>query len=399
MSLKQLRERAAAEFKANGFPTTKEELWRFTDVSPVASVEFAGKWQSSGLEFSPLGGITVVFENGRLSQEKSSFGALPPGVRIGSIMDLVDPRIGTLADSQSAFVSANTAYFSDGAFIEVADGVELETPIHLVFLADVPGSAFHLRNFISVGEGASVSIIEEYIGDSSGQSDLRYWTNAVTEVFAGDGAIADHYKIQRESATAYHFQTLEAHVGADAVFSNHSVALGSSLGRNDIRGKLTGEGGEAICNGLYLLKDKQLFDTHLFMDHAVPKCSSHELYKGILSDKARAVFCGRILVQKGAQQTDAIQSNKNLLLSRGAKVNTLPQLEIYADDVKCTHGATVGELDEAALYYLQTRGIDPKQGHAMLTFAFANEVMDEVKCKPAKAHIEELVRNWLDKVS
>ena len=160
-----------------------------------------------------------------------------------------------------------------------------------------------------------------------------------------------------------------------------------------------GEGGEAICNGLYLLKDRQLFDTHIFMDHAVPKCNSHELYKGILDDKARAVFCGRILVQKDAQQTDAVQSNKNLLLSRTAKINTLPQLEIYADDVKCTHGATVGQLDDESLYYMQTRGIDPVRAHAMLTFAFANEVLDEVQCEPAKKYIETLIHEWLEEVS
>jgi len=337
----------------------------------------------------------MVFENGKLSREKSSFDDLPDGVCVGSIMDHVDPRLGSLADAQSAFVSANTAYFSDGAFIEVADGVELETPIHLVYLADADGAAFHVRNFISAAIGSKVTVVEEYIGGG----DTVYWTNAVTEVFAADRAEVDHYKIQRESAAAFHFQTVEAQLGANAVFSNHAVTLGSALGRNDIRGKLTGEGGEAICNGLYLLNGKQHFDTHLFMDHAVPNCNSHELYKGILDEKARAVFCGRILVQQDAQQTDAVQNNKNLLLSRGAKVNTLPQLEIYADDVKCTHGATVGELDEAALYYLQTRGIDPQQALALLTFAFANEVLDEVKCKLAKAYIEGLVHEWLQRVS
>ncbi len=395
MNLNELRKKAADHFAANGFPTTKEELWRFIDVSPVAQVEFSSDWQPAHIDFKPLGKIVVVFENGKLSREKSSFADLPDGVCIGSIMDHVDPRLGTLADAQSAFVSANTAYFSDGAFIEIADGVELEIPIHLVYLADADGAAFHLRNFISAGSGSKVTVVEEYMG----RSDTTYWTNAVTEVFAADRAEVDHYKIQRESAVAFHFQTVEAQLGANTVFSNHAVTLGSALGRNDIRGKLTGEGSEAVCNGLYLLNGKQLFDTHLFMDHAVPNCKSHELYKGILDEKARAVFCGRILVQQDAQQTDAVQNNKNLLLSRGAKVNTLPQLEIYADDVKCTHGATVGELDEAALYYLQTRGIDPKQGHAMLTFAFANEVLDEVKCKPANAHIEELVHEWLEKVS
>jgi Fe-S cluster assembly protein SufD len=391
MELNKLREKAAAAFKANGFPTTREELWRFTDVSPVAKAEFSGEWKAADVAFRALDGLVVVFENGKLSREKSNFGDLPAGVCIGSIMDLADERMGTLADSQSAFVSANTAYFSDGAFIEIADGVEWDTPIHLVHLADADGSAFHVRHFISAGKKSKVTVVEEYIGSS----DTTYWSNIVTEVFVADGGCVDHYKIQRESGAAYHFQTLEAHVGADAVFSNHTATLGAALGRNDIRGKLTGEGGEAICNGLYLLKEKQ----HLFMDHAVPNCNSHELYKGILDDKSHAVFCGRILVQQDAQQTDAIQHNKNLLLSRGAKVNTLPQLEIYADDVKCTHGATIGELDDVALYYLQTRGIEPKQGHAMLTFAFANEVLDEVKCKPAKRYIEGLVHDWLDKVS
>ncbi len=398
MDLKELRQKAEATFKECGFPSTKEELWRFTDVTPVAQAEFTCAWKPADIGFDPIGKIVVVFENGKLSHEKSNFDGLPDGVCIGSIMDRVDDRLGTLADSQSAFVSANTAYFSDGAFIELADGVELSEPIHLIYLADSDGAAFHLRNLIAAGAGSKVTVIEEYIGRSDAAAP-SYWTNAVTEVFVGDAGSVDHYKVQRESTSSFHFQTLEAHLGTDAVFSNHAVTIGSKLGRNDIRGKLTGEGGEAICNGLYLLKERQLFDTHMFMDHAVPKCNSHELYKGILDEKARAVFCGRILVQKDAQQTDAVQSNKNLLLSRTAKINTLPQLEIYADDVKCTHGATVGQLDEQALYYLQTRGIDPVSGHAMLTFAFANEVLDEVKCKTAKEHIEKMVHDWLDEVS
>lgn len=395
MNLTKLRKKAEADFKANGFPTTKEELWRFTDVSSLAQATFSNDWKSADVDFTPLDKICMVFENGRLSLEKSSLEGLPEGVRVGSILDHADPRMATLAGAQSAFVSANTAYFNDGAFVEVADGVECKTPIHLIYLADVDGAAFHLRNFVSAGTNSKVTLVEEY----AGRSDTTYWTNAVTEAFAADGSTIDHYKIQRESAAAYHFQTLEAHVGAGAAFSNHAVAMGAALGRNDIRGKLCGEGGEAICNGIYLLKGRQHFDTHLFMDHAVPKCNSHELYKGILDDKARAVFCGRILVQQDAQETDAKQYNGNLLLSRAAKVNTLPQLEIYADDVKCTHGATIGQLDDDALYYLQTRGIDPKQGHIMLTFAFANEVLDEVQSPAVKVYVERLVQEWLEQVS
>ncbi len=395
MNLTELRKKAEADFKTKGFPTTKEELWRFTDVSALAKLELSNDWKPSDLEFQSLGSYCLVFENGKLSTGKSNVGGLPEGVRVGSIMDHIDPRLGTLADAQSAFVAANTARFSDGAFIEIAEGVELDSPIHLVYLADADGAAFHLRNFVSAGAGSKVAIVEEYIGSSN----ATYWTNAVTEVFAADGASVDHYKIQREGVSAFHFQTLEAQLGANAVFSNHAVTLGAGLGRNDIRGKLAGEGGEAICNGLYLLNGKQHFDTHLFMDHAVPSCNSHELYKGILDEKARAVFCGRILVRQDAQQTDAVQSNKNLLLSRGAKVNTLPQLEIYADDVKCTHGTTIGELDETALYYLQTRGIDPVRGKAMLTYAFANEVLGEMQCAPVKARVAQLVHAWLERVS
>ena len=394
MNLAELRKKAEMEFSANGFPTTREELWRFSDVSPVANAVFSNDWKPSELEFQSLeGSLVVVFENGKLSREKSNLGNLPEGVRIGSILDFPDPRIGSLAGTQSAFVAANTARFSDGLWIEVDDGVQLETPIHLIHLADLDGAAFHLRNFISVGENASATLVEEYVGEPF------YWTNTVTECFVADRGLLDRYKIQRESPSAFHFQTLEARLGAEAVFSNHAVALGSRLGRDDIRAKLIGRGGEAACNGLYLLNGKQHFDTHLFVDHAVPECNSHELYKGILDEKAHAVFCGRILVRQDAQQTDAVQSNRNLLLSRGAKVNTLPQLEIYADDVKCTHGATIGELDEQALYYLQTRGIDPVQGQAMLTGAFANEVLDEIRCAPFKAYAEERVRTWLEGVA
>ena len=398
MDLKMLRAEAETRFREKGFPTTREELWRFTDVSPVAERDFNGGWKPTNIGFDPVGSIRLVFENGRYAPEQSIAAGLPDGVRIGSILDCADPRIGHLADCRHAFVAANTAYFSDGIFIDIAEDVELAEPIHLVFLADAPGAAFHLRNLVSAGVRSKVTLIEEYIG-AAGAMESPYWTNAVTEVFAADGASVDHYKIQRENSEAFHFQTVAAEVGAGALFSNHAVTIGSALGRNDIRGKLAGEGGESICNGLYLLRNRQLFDTHMFMDHAVPRCNSHELYKGILSDRARAVFCGRILVRQDAQQTDAIQSNRNLLLSRDAKVNTLPQLEIYADDVKCTHGATVGQLDEQALFYLQSRGIDSDQANAMLTFAFANEVLDEVKCTPVKTYIEKLVEVWLDGVS
>ena len=267
------------------------------------------------------------------------------------IMDCTDERLGSLADQASGFVQLNTATFEQGLQLEVEAGISLETPIHIIHLSDNEQGAFQMRHLLSLGEQAKVTIIEEYIGTA----EIEYFMNVVSEVFVADGAHLDHYKLQRESETAYHFHTIEAQCGSKAIYSNHAITIGGRLGRNDIRTRILGEQSEAICNGLYLLKEQQLFDTHLFMDHAVAKCNSHELYKGILADKAKSVFCGRILVQQDAQETDAIQSNANLLLSRGAKVHTMPQLEIYADDVKCTHGATIGELDEQALFYLQTR--------------------------------------------
>ena len=391
MDINTRREEAAAAFAAKGLPTVKEEAWRFTNVSRLNEETFDATWQAAAVSFDPLSELVVVFENGKLSVEASSLERLPDGVRVRSIMDSAEARLGTLADSDSGFVLSNTAQFSDGVLIEVDAGVVLEEPIHVVHLADAEGGSFAYRHLIAAAAGAAVTIIEEYVGSAG----VRYLTNVVTEAFVADGAKVDHYKIQRESAAAYHFQTLESELGRDALFSNHAVTVGGRLGRNDIRGRLLGEESEAICNGLYLLQEDQLFDTHLFMDHAVPKCQSHELYKGILSGQARAVFCGRILVQQDAQETDAIQSNGNLLLSRAAKVNTMPQLEIYADDVKCTHGATIGELDEQALFYLQTRGVDSKQAHAMLTFAFANEVLDEVACSVVKHRIESMVQAWL----
>ena len=391
MDINTRREEAAAAFAAKGLPTVKEEAWRFTNVSRLNEETFDATWQAASVSFDPLSELVVVFENGKWSVEASSLERLPDGVRVRSIMDSAEARLGTLADSDSGFVLSNTAQFSDGVLIEVDAGVVLEEPIHVVHLADAEGGSFAYRHLIAAAAGAAVTIIEEYVGSAG----VRYLTNVVTEAFVADGAKVDHYKIQRGSAAAYHFRTLESELGRDALFSNHAVTVGGRLGRNDIRGRLLGEESEAICNGLYLLQEDQLFDTHLFMDHAVPKCQSHELYKGILSGQARAVFCGRILVQQDAQETDAIQSNGNLLLSRAAKVNTMPQLEIYADDVKCTHGATIGELDEQALFYLQTRGVDSKQAHAMLTFAFANEVLDEVACSVVKHRIESMVQAWL----
>ncbi|MCF7849599.1 MAG: Fe-S cluster assembly protein SufD [Kiritimatiellales bacterium] len=402
--LKAMRDAAIADFERLGFPTSKEELWRFTNVTPLAEQRFeaaSNGWKTDVRDFQGLETVRIAFVNGIFSAEHSHLEALPDGATIQSLTAVLseDPvrlqgRLGELADAGSnAFVAANTALFADGAYIELAEGVVLDAPIHLLFMAgdgDEP-FAVHTRNLIVGGKNSRATVVEHYIGAAG----IAYWTNAVTEVFADQGAQLDHYKIQQESGRAYHFQTLEVSQQAGSRFTNHAVTFGSVLGRDDIRCNLGGEAVESVCNGLYLLTDGQHFDTHTFIDHEKPNCNSHELYKGILNKKAHAVFCGRIMVRPDAQKTDAVQSNKNLLLSRGAKVNSLPQLEIYADDVKCTHGATIGELSDESLFYLQTRGISRGRARSLLTYAFANEVLDAMPCAAVKDYVEELMLAWL----
>lgn len=392
-----LREQAAEVVNANGFPTTRQEQWRFTDVSPVAEQSFDAAWKASAVPFNALSDVVLVFDNGRFSPEKSLLDALPVGVTIGPVLEHeTGKNLGALVDvSQQAFVAMNTASFSEGIAIYLAEDVCLNQPIHVVYLADLDGGSFHLRNLIVAEKGASATVVEEYIG----QTASSYWTNGVTEVHVASEASVEHVKIQRESQAAYHFQTIAARVDDAGTFKSHVVTLGSALGRNDIHGRLVGEGATIACNGAYLLRDRQHFDTHLFMDHEVAGCDSRQLYKGILADKARAVFCGRILVKPGAQQTDAEQSNKNLLLDRSAQVHALPQLEIYADDVKCTHGSTVGELDEVALYYLQTRGINRMKAQQMLTAAFAGEVLEQLNDPVLKEFVQHVVDAWLEEVT
>lgn len=394
MSIQDIQNKALKNYKKVGLPTTKNESWRFTDISKIDKYNFNGNYKSSELPINPISEIFVVFENGKLSLEKSNIDNLPKGLVINSILENSYKNIGKLTDNDSGLVLYNTAYFSDGIYINVDQNIEINSTIHLIHLADSDMQSINLRNLINIGSGSKLKVLEEYIGNNSS----TYWTNSVTEIYVADSADFDHYKIQNESKSAFHFETIESQVGENSRFENHVITTGSLIGRNDIRGRLLGKNSNVVCNGLYLLNESQLFDTHLFMDHAVESCNSHELYKGILADKAKGVFCGRILVQQDAQQTDAIQSNKNLLLSRSAKVNTMPQLEIYADDVKCTHGATIGELDNEALFYLQSRGINPNDAHALLTFAFANEVLDQVRCNEIKSKAELIIKNWLSKV-
>jgi Fe-S cluster assembly protein SufD len=287
---------------------------------------------------------------------------------------------------QNPFVALNTAFLGQVTAFQVPRGVVVEQPIEIT--CEVPDDAepvaVHPRTLILVGANAQCTIVETFEGQG------RYLTNAVTEILVGEGAVVDHYKIQQESVSAFHFATMQAQVGRSANFSSHSISLGGALARNDA-GVVLSEGAEATLNGLYIVNGTQHIDNHTVIDHAKPHGTSHELYKGILDGKAGAVFNGRIIVRKDAQKTDSKQTNKNLVLSDEAVINTKPELQILADDVRCTHGATIGQLDAESLFYLRSRGIGKEAARSLLTYAFAQDIVDRIKVQSLKDSLEGIL--------
>jgi Fe-S cluster assembly protein SufD len=402
--LQDMRARAASSFAALGFPTVRDEEWRFTNVSPIANTEFkpATDLASRATEAELAGYLysdaahRIVIVNGRFSAELSRAMDLPAGVRVGSLAaavtdqaEVVQRHLGQLADfGTRAFPALNTAMAVDGAYLYIPDGVILEQPIHLLFVTTVPDAATPImsntRALIVAGERTQARIVETYVGPRG----AAYFTNAVTEVFSGDGSVIDHYKVQEESVNAFHIASMHVHAARSSNFSSHSFSLGGKLVRNDVMAHLDGEGAEVTLNGLYLADGDRLIDNHTVIDHAKAHCPSHEIYKGILGGKARAVFNGKIVVRQDAQKTDAKQTNRALLLSDHASINTKPQLEIFADDVKCTHGAAIGQLDEDAIFYLRARGLTYFESRDMLIHAFAGEIIDRVKIEPLRVAIE-----------
>ena len=402
-----LRKAGIACFAEQGFPTLKDEDWRFTNVAPIANLPFKpmldgarGEQASeilAGAAFSRLGGNRLVFVNGHFAAELSIMGALPAGVEVSNLVTalardsaLVEKHLGRYAVGEgNAFAALNQAFFSDGAFVHVPGGVTIEEPIQLVFISTAKhaGDTIHPRNLIIADANSKVTVLETYL--SSGNA--AYFTNAVTEIVAGDNARVEHVKFQDEGPAAYHIATIQGQFGRTSHVNVHSFAVGAKLSRNNIRAKLAGEGLECILNGLYLTKDEQLADHHMIVEHAQPHCASHEYFNGILDDKSKGVFHGRILVRQIAQKTDAKQTNKNLLLSDDATADTKPQLEIYADDVKCTHGATIGQLNDESIFYLRSRGIGTDTARRMLIHAFAGEIIDRIQCESARAELDKLV--------
>jgi Fe-S cluster assembly protein SufD len=406
-ALRLLRRQAIERFAELGFPTTRQEQWRATDVSPIARTPFeraAGPARPEALPAS-LDGLdhasyaaTLVFVDGRFSPSLSVYRELPAGAVVTSLAaalaehpELVEPWLARHASfAAQPFVALNTAFFEDGAFLYLPRGVAVMRPIQFLYLAsggttDGAATVVYPRNLVVAGESSAATLVEAY----RGPEEAVYFTCAVTELVAGPNSSLDHYKLQREGRSAFHMATFEVHAGRSAAVSSHSISLGGALVRNDVNALLAGEGIDANLNGLYMVGGRQLVDNHMRVEHAAPHCGSHELYKGVLEGRSRAVFNGLIHVRPGAQKTDAKQSNRNLLLSREAVANSNPQLEIFADDVKCTHGSTVGQLDEDAVFYLRSRGIGAEAARSLLTYAFASDIVERVKVEPLRHELEE----------
>jgi len=402
--IRAVRGEAFGRFRELGFPTTRHEDWKYTDVSPIAGGGFlpaAGPAvpdvlpaDAAPFEIEGMEGPRLVFVDGHYAPGLSRTVSLPGGIVAGSLAEaleagseLVDAHLARHAGwDGDAFTALSTAFIRDGACVLVPDGEEMETPVHLLFLASGGGGGVMAgpRNLIVLGRGARARVVETYAGLGGGAG----FTNAVTEAVLGEEASLDHYKVGEEADGAFHVGTLEVRQDRGSRLRSWSVTLGGRLVRNNIRTVLEAEGVEATLNGVYLGRGEQLVDNHTTVDHAMPRCSSWEFYKGILGGRATGVFNGRILVRQDAQKTDAKQSNRGLLLTRDATLNSKPQLEIFADDVKCTHGATVGLLEEDALFYLRTRGFGEQEARNALTFAFANEVIAGVEIEPLRRYLE-----------
>jgi Fe-S cluster assembly protein SufD len=410
--LADLRQAGIGRFGALGFPTMKQEAWRFTSVASLTASQFELAHAVPDSRHPALADIRplllgdaaphrLVFINGHFSAPLSDTTRLPPGVRVVNLSAAVasDPlarrHLGKYAGYvERPFAALNTAFIRDGAFVHVPAGVTVDEPIQLLFLTAAEGEpqiVTHPRTLIVVERQARAAIVETYAGLRDGV----YWTNAVTEIAVADGGRADCYRVQREGARAYHVAATEAHQGRDSTVNLHAVAFGAALARHDIAGVLEGTGGSLLLNGLYLLGKAQHADHHTTIDHASPHCESHEYFNGVLDGRSRGVFTGRIIVRPGAQKTDSKQTNNNLLLSTEAHADSQPQLEIYADDVKCTHGSTVGPLDPRALFYLRSRGLDEAHARRLLTYGFAAEILGRMQVPALRSQLDEVVRRRL----
>ena len=403
--LRDLRARGAAYFAKVGFPTTRDEDWKYTSAAPIAELDVRAMQEPGGevtaeqlapWTFGENGWTTLVFVNGRYDAELSSGVDLDAGVHIRPLgeareemPDVVEGMLGSICTvEQSAFVALNAALHTDGAVIHLAPGAYASKPIHLLFVSDALSAkgASHPRILIAAEPNSKATVIESYVA----LGEATYLTNSVTEISLADGATVEHYKIQRESPRSYHVATIDARQGRDSHFVSFSFAIGAALSRTNVWTVLGGEGCGATLNGLYMADGEQHVDHQTRIEHQKENCYSREVYRGVLDDTAHGVFNGKVYVHPEAQKTDGKQENHTLLLSPRAVIDTKPQLEIFADDVKCTHGATVGRIDATSLFYMKSRGIGAVRARQLLTYAFAADVLEQIELEPLRNSLEEL---------
>ncbi|MBI3449756.1 MAG: Fe-S cluster assembly protein SufD [Acidobacteria bacterium] len=402
-----LRRASIEAFRALGFPTTRDEEWRYTSVAPIAALPYgvsprplngaSARAADPAARLVPEGAIRLVFVNGHFAADRSDLARVPAGAVVSSLgsaleghRPLVEPHLGRLAEFRShAFTALNTAFMTDGAFVHVPRGTAIDSPVYLVFISAPGGgaNASHPRNLVVAEEAGQVSVVEIHTGGGESAG----FANAVTEIVVGPAAVVEHCRIGDEGERSYHVSTLQSELSRSATFTSHSIALGGALVRHDVNAVLAGEGADATLNGLYVLSGAQHVDHHTTIDHASPNGASRELYKGVLDGRSRGVFDGKIIVRPDAQKTDARQVNRNLILSEEALVDTKPQLEIRADDVKCTHAATIGQIDPGMLFYLRSRAVGEAEAREMLMRAFVSDVVSRVRHEAVRASLESLL--------
>jgi Fe-S cluster assembly protein SufD len=401
--LANLRSAALDTFAQRGFPTKRDEEWKYTSVAEFERHSFLFPLDSRRADAAAsLARIyalehdaahLLVFHNGYYAPALSTPGRLPSGAILGSLSDALNTAPDALQpyltdeDSQPAFRALNAAFMADGVYLHLKRGTELEAPVHLLFISTEPGGGSYSRNVIVAEAGTRATVIEHYVG----ADDVTYFTNAVTRIFAAENAVIEHHKLQQESSDAFHVAGIHAIQGRDSRVESHSFTLGAALTRNDITTVFDASGCEATFNGLYLVGGNQHVDNHARIDHRQPNGTSRENYRGVLDGLSHAVFNGKIIVHPGAQKTNAYQVNHNLLLSEGAEIDTKPQLEIHADDVKCNHGATIGRLDETQMFYLRSRGIEEIAARNLLVHAFAHDVIDRIRVVSLRTRLEKIL--------
>jgi Fe-S cluster assembly protein SufD len=394
-----IRRTGMERFRETGFPTVREDAWKYTNIAPFVKVPFQLASDERGSFARPLplpagAGVQIVFVNGRYAPELSSVGLLTGGLEVASLADVlmarpesVEPYLAKVVRDGNAFAQLNSAFVDDGVFVRIPARTPVPDPIHLIFVSEPAfgPTVSHPRNLVIAEAGSQAAVVETFLG-AAGEP---YFTNAVTEVVLGDGAVLDFSKLEREGDAAFHVATTAVSLGRNSNFTSHSISLGGALARNDLNVRLDAEGADCTLNGLFLGNGTQLLDNHTLIDHAMPHGTSRELYKGILDGKSRGIFHGKIIVRPDAQKTDAMQTNKNLLLSKESLVNSEPALEIFADDVKCRHGSTIGQLDAAAMFYLRSRGIGEDEARNLLVYAFASDVASRIRVAPLRALVEQ----------